>query len=133
MWLLLLYTEIRQHSELWSCHSSSAHSAGFLTNLRAYSNTVHGNLWSFLDVIFSTIFWVYLVLRIHSWRTGKLEMAQQAMEVLEMGGSILVPRLALSLMSENILFVSLRAMMKDFAVLTGLACLCFAGFLLSMT
>ncbi|KAL2065122.1 hypothetical protein VTL71DRAFT_4262, partial [Oculimacula yallundae] len=90
------------------------------------------NLWSFLDVIFSVIFWIYLILRIHGWRTGKLEPAQQAMDVLAMGGSILVPRLAFNLMSENMLFVSLRAMMRDFAVLTGLACWCFAGFLLSM-
>lgn len=35
-------------------------------------------------------------------------------------------------MSENMLFISLRAMMRDFTVLTVLAVWCFAGFLLSM-
>jgi hypothetical protein len=53
--------------------------------------------------------------------------------VLAMGAPVLVPRLAFNLMSENMLFVSLRAMMRDFTVLTVLAVWCFAGFLLSMT
>lgn len=44
------------------------------------------------------------------------------MDVLAMGAPVLVPRLAFNLMSENMLFVSLRAMMRDFTVLTGLAC-----------
>lgn len=49
-----------------------------------------------------------------------------------MGAPVLVPRLAFNLMSENMLFISLRAMMRDFTVLTILAVWCFAGFLLSM-
>lgn len=74
------------------------------------------NLWSFLDVTFSIVFGVYLVLRIRGWHTGDLEPSQQAMDVLAMGAPVLVPRLAFNLMSENMLFVSLRAMMKDFTV-----------------
>lgn len=91
------------------------------------------NLWSFLDVTFSCIFGIYLVLRIHGWRIGEIEPGQQALDVLAMGAPVLVPRLAFNLMSENMLFVSLRAMMRDFTVLTLLAVWCFAGFLLSMT
>lgn len=49
-----------------------------------------------------------------------------------MGATILIPRLAFNLMSENMLFVSLRAMVADFAMLTVLAVWCFVGFLLSM-
>jgi hypothetical protein len=90
------------------------------------------NLWSFLDVTFSGIFWVYLILRIHGWRTGSIVPGQQAVDVLAMGAPVLIPRLAFNLMSENMLFVSLRAMMKDFAVLTLLSVWCFGGFLLSM-
>ncbi len=74
------------------------------------------NLWSFLDVTFSVVFGVYLVLRVHGWRTDELDQGQQAMDVLAMGAPVLVPRLAFNLMSENMLFVSLRAMMKDFTV-----------------
>lgn len=49
-----------------------------------------------------------------------------------MGAPVLVPRLAFNLMSENMLFISLREMMRNFTVLTILAVWCFAGFLLSM-
>ncbi len=80
------------------------------------------NLWSFLDVTFSCIFGIYLILRVHGWRTGKLEPGQQALDVLAMGAPVLIPRLAFNLMSENMLFVSLRSMMRDFTVLTVLAC-----------
>lgn len=90
------------------------------------------NLWSFLDVTFSAIFGIYLILRIHGLRKGELVPAQQAMDVLAMGAPVLVPRLAFNLMSENMLFISLREMMRDFTVLTVLAVWCSAGFLLSM-
>lgn len=95
-----------------------------------------------------------MVLRIHGWRTEAFEPGQQALDVLAMGAPVLIPRLAFNLMSENMLFVSLRAMMRDFTILTALAVnppppspspvsnrvvltakkvWCFAGFLLSMT
>ena len=43
-----------------------------------------------------------------------------------------MPRLAFNVMSENLLLVSLRAMMVDFAILCWLAAWCSAGFLLAM-
>lgn len=88
------------------------------TNADAGWHVYTQNLWSFLDVTFSCIFGIYLVLRIHGWRTGEIEPGQQALDVLAMGAPVLVPRLAFNLMSENMLFVSLRAMMRDFTVRT---------------
>jgi hypothetical protein len=41
--------------------------------------------------------------------------------VLAMGAPVLVPRLAFNLLSDNLLFLSLRSMMSDFALLTVLA------------
>ncbi|TPX15652.1 uncharacterized protein E0L32_004350 [Thyridium curvatum] len=90
------------------------------------------NLWSFLDVTFAIIYWIYLILRIQSWRAGSEELGQQALDVLAIGAPVLIPRLAFNLMSDNLLFVSLRAMMADFTVLTVLAGWCFAGFMLSL-
>ncbi|KAF3163977.1 hypothetical protein TWF106_009607 [Orbilia oligospora] len=90
------------------------------------------NLWSFLDVTFSLIFAIYGVLRLHGLRTDSPVPGQQALDVLAMAATILIPRLAFNLMSENMLFVSLRAMMSDFMMLTVLAVWCFIGFLLSM-
>ncbi|KAI8635151.1 nonselective cation channel [Xylariaceae sp. FL1651] len=90
------------------------------------------NLWSFLDVMFALVYWAYLILRIHGWRTGSLGPSQQALDVLALGAPVLAPRLAFNLLSGNVVFLSLRAMMADFALLTFLAAWCFCGFLLSM-
>src|SRR6201996_7838290 len=94
------------------------------------------NLWSFLDVMFSSIFLIYLVLRLHALRIADEEqsllLARTALDVLSCGAPVLLPRLAFNVMSENMLFLSLRAMMTDFFTLTALAVWCFAGFLLSL-
>jgi len=79
------------------------------------------NLWSFLDVTFASIYWVYLILRIYGWRTGTIEPGQQALDVLAMAAPVLIPRLAFNLLSDNLLFVSLRSMMADFTLLTVMA------------
>lgn len=71
--------------------------------------------------MFAIIYWTYLVLRIHGWRTGQEGPAQQALDVLAIGAPVLVPRLAFNLLSNNMLFLSLRSMMADFTVLTVLA------------
>ncbi|KAK4451486.1 putative calcium channel [Podospora aff. communis PSN243] len=90
------------------------------------------NLWSFLDVTYAVIYWVYLFLRFFGWKTGRLWLSQQAMDVLAMGAPVLIPRLAFNLLSDNLVFLSLRSMMSDFALLTALAGWCFFGFLLSL-
>lgn len=90
------------------------------------------NLWSFLDVTFIFIYGIYAVMRIHGIRTDNVETSTQALDVLAMGAPVLIPRLAFNLMKENMLFISLRSMMSDFAGLTLLAVWCFVGFLLSM-
>ncbi|KAI0483019.1 nonselective cation channel [Xylariaceae sp. FL0804] len=90
------------------------------------------NLWSFLDVLFALVYWIYVILRFHGWRTNSSLYGQQALDVLAMGAPVLVPRLAFNLLSGNLVFLSLRSMMADFTVLTFLAAWCFCGFLLSM-
>ena len=111
-WVLDEFASILEHG--WQCYSQ--------------------NLWSFLDTIFAAIYMVYFVLRMHSLATGDVaRSAAPALDILSAGAPVLIPRLAFNLMSENMLFVSLRAMMRDFTVLTLLAVWCFAGFLLSMT
>lgn len=90
------------------------------------------NLWSFLDVSFALIFLAYLYMRLHALSVHNHALSHQALDILSCGAPILIPRLAFNLLSENMLFVSLRAMMSDFLTLTALAVWCFAGFLLSM-
>jgi hypothetical protein len=78
------------------------------------------------------IFNLYLVIRITSWVTGEIEYGRQALDVLAMAAPILFPRLAFNLMPENMLFISLRAMMKEFTALSVIAVWCFGGFLLAL-
>ncbi|KAI0851489.1 hypothetical protein F5Y00DRAFT_229845 [Daldinia vernicosa] len=104
----------------------------FATILAHGWNVYTQNLWSFLDVMFALVYWIYLILRIYGWKTGQPGPGQQALDVLAMGAPVLVPRLAFNLLSDNIVFLSLRSMMADFTLLTALAAWCFCGFLLSM-
>ncbi|MCJ1312446.1 hypothetical protein MMC25_006120 [Agyrium rufum] len=90
------------------------------------------NLWSFLDVFFIGIYAAYLVMRLRGLSSDYEQYGLQALDILATGAPILIPRLGFNLMSENMLFVSLRAMMADFTVLTGLAVWCFGGFLLAL-
>lgn len=52
--------------------------------------------------------------------------------MLAIGAPLLVPRLAFNLLSNNLVFLSLRSMMADFTLLTALSAWCFGGFLLSL-
>ncbi|EMD00057.1 hypothetical protein BAUCODRAFT_41421, partial [Baudoinia panamericana UAMH 10762] len=90
------------------------------------------NLWSFLDITFVVIFWCYFGVRMHGIAIKGAHTAKLANDILSMAAPILLPRLAFCLMPENMLFISLRAMMADFAFLTVLAAWCFGGFLLAM-
>jgi hypothetical protein len=94
------------------------------------------NLWAFLDVGFSLIYMVYLVMRLQAMtivsEQKAIFLARTALDILSVAAPVLIPRLAFNLMSENMLFVCLRAMMADFLTLTLIAFWCFAGFLLSM-
>jgi hypothetical protein len=91
------------------------------------------NLWSFLDVGFSVLYFVYVFLRAYGYYVDKEEMyGQQALDVMAIAAPVLVPRLAFNVLSNNLVFLSLRAMMADFTILTGLAAWCFGGFLLSL-
>ena len=89
-------------------------------------------LWAFLDVTFSGIFIIYFWMRVHGWLLGNDETGRQALDVLAIASPILFPRIAFNLMPENMLFISLRAMVKEFTALSLIAIWCFGGFLLAL-
>jgi hypothetical protein len=90
------------------------------------------NLWSFLDITFIIIYGTYFTIRIYALASGQLHLGKGALNILAIAAPLLLPRLAFNLMPDNMLFISLRAMMRDFMVLTLLAIWCFGGFFLSM-
>ena len=91
------------------------------------------NLWAFLDITFMVIYIVYIIIRVHGAAAGNDEQARQALDILACAAPIIYPRIAFNLMPENMLFISLRAMLGDFLVLTLVAGWCFFGFLLAMS
>ena len=90
------------------------------------------NLWAFLDVTYGIIFISYFALRVDGHKKDDEEGIKQAFDVLAMGAPVLIPRLAFNLLSENMLFISLREMMANFTILMGLALWCFLGFFLAL-
>jgi hypothetical protein len=91
------------------------------------------NLWSFLDISLGVIYMTYFIVRIHGWVTGNPGIGVQALDVLACAAPIMLPRIAFNIMPENLLFISLRAMMSDFILLTAVAGWCFCGFLFAMS
>ncbi|KAF2731073.1 hypothetical protein EJ04DRAFT_472594, partial [Polyplosphaeria fusca] len=90
------------------------------------------NLWSFLDITFVVIYVAYFILRMIGFCNGDDESGRQALDILAIAAPIMFPRLAFNLMPENMLFISLRAMMSEFTALSLIAVWCFGGFLLSL-
>lgn len=90
------------------------------------------NLWAFLDVSFLFIYLAFFFVRMHGAIIGNIAQGRHAHDILAISAPILITRLAFNLMPENLLFISLRAMMGEFVVLTLLAGWCFVGFLLAL-
>jgi hypothetical protein len=104
-----------------------------LASVSEHGWTVHTeNLWSFLDLTFVVIFCTYFGVRMHGLTVDDASYAKLATDIISLAAPVLLPRLAFCLMPENMLFISLRAMMADFLFLTLLAAWCFGGFLFSM-
>lgn len=104
----------------------------FATILAHGWNVYTQNLWSFLDVTFITIYWVYMILRLYGQHMHSISPVEQAYDVLALAAPVLIPRLAFNLLRDNLVFLSLRSMMADFFFLTALSAWCFFGFMLSL-
>ncbi|KAK4235738.1 calcium channel YVC1 [Achaetomium macrosporum] len=88
------------------------------------------NLWSFLDVTFVVIYAAYgLVRAVELLITDN---GYYALPVLCTAVPVLLTRIAFTLMPDNIVFIALHAMMRDFTQLTFIAIWCFAGFVMGL-
>lgn len=120
-------------SEVWFIVYAAGWVVDEIASMLEHGWQVHTqNLWAFLDITFVGIYAVYMTIRIHGWFTGSVEEARQALDILAIAAPILFPRLAFNLLPENMLFISLRAMMKEFLALSLIAVWCFGGFLLAL-
>ncbi|KAL1303277.1 hypothetical protein AAFC00_006685 [Neodothiora populina] len=119
--------------ELIFCVYSAGWVLDELASILEHGWSVHTeNLWAFLDVSFAAIFLAYFGVRMHGLSQNSGHLGKQALDILALGAPVLLPRLAFCIMPENMLFISLRAMMGDFTFLTCVTVWCFGGFLLAM-
>ncbi|KAI4597788.1 hypothetical protein KJ359_004064 [Pestalotiopsis sp. 9143b] len=88
-------------------------------------------LWSFLDMTFMVIFGAYLVGRNYDLSSGAVANGY-GLNVLCTAAPVLLTRAAFATMPDNIIFISIHAMMRDFTLVTSLAMWCFTGFLLAL-
>lgn len=89
------------------------------------------NLWSFLDITFTAIYVTYIFARFYDFLADQLHDGY-GIPILCMAAPVMLTRVAFNLMPNNIVFISLHALMKDFTVLTFIALWCFTGFLLAL-
>ncbi|KAL2176136.1 uncharacterized protein P884DRAFT_270758 [Thermothelomyces heterothallicus CBS 202.75] len=88
------------------------------------------NLWSFLDLTFVAIYGAYGFVR--AVELLLFDDAYYALPVLCTAAPVLLTRIAFTLMPDNIVFIALHAMMRDFTRLTFIAVWCFAGFVVGL-
>ncbi|KAK3293809.1 uncharacterized protein B0H64DRAFT_173288 [Chaetomium fimeti] len=88
------------------------------------------NLWSFLDLTFVAIYGTYGLVRAVELLVS--DDAYYALPVLCTAAPVLLTRIAFALMPDNIVFIALHAMMRDFTRLTFIAIWCFAGFVVGL-
>ncbi|EQB57997.1 nonselective cation channel [Colletotrichum gloeosporioides Cg-14] len=89
------------------------------------------NLWSWLDVTFSCIYGAYVLARVYDVAAGSFPDGHGP-HVLPLAAPILLTRVAFNIAPDNIVLISLHAMMADFLLVSLLACWCFMGFLLAL-
>lgn len=92
-----------------------------------YSQT----LWSFLDMTFIVIFCLYIFARLHDYSLGTMADGY-GIQVLCIAAPVLLTRVAFATTPDNIVFISIHAMLKDFTLVTFIALWCFTGFLLAL-
>ncbi|PWY99001.1 hypothetical protein BCV70DRAFT_163208 [Testicularia cyperi] len=87
-----------------------------------------GSLYNLLDMIFCIVSLCWFGLRVSALRTGSVARSNLSFDCLALGAVLLCPRVASSLVQDNVVLLSLKAMLADFAFFTVLAIICFSGF-----
>ncbi|KAL4074947.1 hypothetical protein V8B97DRAFT_1948619 [Scleroderma yunnanense] len=90
------------------------------------------NVWNVFDTSFVVIFFVYLGLRIKGLVLHDNDTSQLAFDILACAACILVPRLAFYAISDNVVILTLRAMISEFLFFICIAATCFSGLLLTL-
>ncbi|KAJ9475391.1 putative Calcium channel YVC1 (putative) [Pseudozyma hubeiensis] len=87
-----------------------------------------GTLYNLIDAMFCIIGFCWFGLRVSALRHGLPARSDLSFDCLALGAVLLCPRVASSLVQDNVVLLSLKAMLSDFAFFTVLAMICFSGF-----
>ncbi|KAG5717438.1 hypothetical protein E4T56_gene7242 [Termitomyces sp. T112] len=88
--------------------------------------------WNGFDLAFVTIFAIYGTLRLYGSFYDCLWARELGIDFLAVIACLLFPRLAFVTLKDNLMVLSLRAMMTQFTVLMLIAMFCFGGFLYAL-
>ncbi|EPT01375.1 hypothetical protein FOMPIDRAFT_133127 [Fomitopsis schrenkii] len=87
------------------------------------------NMWNVFDTSFVVVFLAYLGFRVKGIVSGDAGASEMSFDILACGACILFPRLAFFAVSNNVVVLALRAMIRDFIFFIGIAAICFSGLL----
>ncbi|KIL67511.1 hypothetical protein M378DRAFT_159329 [Amanita muscaria Koide BX008] len=90
------------------------------------------NMWNVFDFSFIVIYLVYLVLRLKGLNDDNVDLSGLAFDILACGACILLPRLAFFTVSNNVVVLSLRAMISEFVFFIAIAAISFSGLLFAL-
>ncbi|GJN91595.1 hypothetical protein Rhopal_004618-T1 [Rhodotorula paludigena] len=115
--------------EIWFFVYSLGYSLDKLASIAEHGWSVYAaGLTNGLDAASVPIYVAAFVLRAHSVFTNDARASDRAYAILSIAATLLFPRLAFATISNNLLILSLRAMLADFFYLMGITVFCFIGF-----
>ncbi|KAK7032991.1 hypothetical protein R3P38DRAFT_778928 [Favolaschia claudopus] len=90
------------------------------------------NMWNVFDTSFVVVVLCYMGMRIRGLSCDDPKYSELAFDVLACGACILFPRLAFFAVSNNVVILSLRAMISEFIFFMSIAVICFSGLLFTL-
>ncbi|BGP12722.1 hypothetical protein JCM10213_008860 [Rhodosporidiobolus nylandii] len=115
--------------EVWFAIYSLGYSLDKLASIAEHGWSVYAQgLTNGLDAASVPIYIAAFALRVHSVVTGDARASDRAYAILSCAACLLFPRLAFTTISNNLLVLSLRAMLVDFLYLVG-----FVGFVFALS
>ncbi|KAF9075354.1 receptor-activated Ca2+-permeable cation channel [Rhodocollybia butyracea] len=88
--------------------------------------------WNGFDLAFVTTFMFYAILRVYGVFYHSLWARSTGIDCLALIACLMFPRLAFVTLRDNLMVLSLRAMISQFVVLMLIAAFCFGGFLYAL-
>ncbi|ORY85328.1 Saccharopine dehydrogenase-domain-containing protein [Leucosporidium creatinivorum] len=119
--------------EKWFFFYGLGYSLDKLASVTEHGWSVYASgLTNGLDLMTVPIIALSFVFRIHSVWTNQEWASEQGFAILSCAACLLFPRLAFAAVSNNVLILSLRAMLADFFYLMAIAVFCFLGFVFAL-